>query len=326
MALSSSLPLRLIGEFKLCGTDWDDQEFACLFKNLGRLGKGAGTSVRYVRYYGQVSGQTEVRFFGIGIDAIDAIPPGMAVVELDTKSVAVYRTALTGPILVWRDRLNWNWLNSSAGAAPVGEFTVLSPADWTSRGDTPIIEFIVSANAYFESGKILNDEVALVEYDRKWPSQYEEMVGWLRHTFPPELILRIEHYGSTAIPGIPAKPVIDILLEVPSFAEARRQMVPAFNKPDCECWWYHGHMIFIIRDRPMGVRTHHIHIAPAGHPVWDGLAFRDYLRAHPTEAKQYADLKRQLAEHYLTDREAYTNSKEQFVREITKKSLEVFPS
>jgi hypothetical protein len=56
------------------------------------------------------------------------------------------------------------------------------------------------------------------------------------------------------------------------------------------------------------------------------VAFRDYLRAHLSEAKQYADLKRKLAEQHLTDRETYTDSKEQFVREITQKALETFPS
>ena len=324
MAISSGLPLRLLGEFKLCGSDWDSQEFAGLFTRLGAIAYNTGGPVRYVRYYGRVSGQTEVRFFGIVIDAVASIPPGMAVIELDIDSVSVYRPAPAGPIPVWRDRLTWNWLNGSIVAAPVGEFIVRSPVDWTSRGDTPIVEFIISANAYYESGKILNDEVALVEYDRKWPAQYEEMADWLRSNFYPELILRVEHYGSTAIPGMPAKPVIDILLEVPSFTEARRQLIPAFNKPGCEYWWYHDHMIVIVRDRPMGMRTYHIHIAPAGHPVWDGLAFRDYLRAHPTEAKQYANLKLNLAEQHLADREAYTDSKEQFVREITKRSL-MFP-
>ncbi len=323
MALSSGVSLRLLGEFKLCGSDWDNQQFAGLFVKLGEVANTAGGPARYVRYYGQVSGQTEVRFFGIGIDTVPSIPPGMVVVALDTNSIAVYRPAPAGPILIWRDCLCWNWLNGSVATAPVGEFTVRSPADWTVKADHPMVEFILSANAYYESGKILNDEVALVEYDRQWPAQYEEIAGWLRHTLPPELVLRVEHYGSTAIPGIPAKPVIDILLEVPSFAEARRQLIPAFNRPDSEYWWYHDHMVFIVRDRPMGVRKYHLHVAPAGHPVWDGLAFRDYLRSHPTAAERYAALKRKLASQHLADREAYTDSKAQFVREITKQALAI---
>ncbi len=323
MVFSSGLSLRLLGEFKLCGSDWNNQEFAGLFARLGAIANTAGGPVRYVRYYGQVSGQTEVRFFGINIDSPVSIPPGMVVIELNKDSVSVYRPTLTGPIQVWSDRLTWNWFNGSVIVAPVCEFTVRSPAGWTVKADHPMVEFILSANTYYESGKILNDEVALLEYDRQWPVQYEEMASWLRQTIPPEFALRIEHYGSTAIPGMPAKPVIDILLEVPSFAEARRQLIPAFIRPDCEYWWYHDHMVFIVRDRPMGVRTHHIHAAPAGHPVWDGLAFRDYLRTHPTAAEQYADLKRKLASRHLADREAYTDSKAQFVREITKQALAI---
>ena len=142
------------------------------------------------------------------------------------------------------------------------------------------------------------------------------MAGWLRNIVSPDIALRIEHYGSTAIPGIPAKPVIDILMEVPSFTEARRNLIPLFNKPECEYWWYDEHMVFIIRDRSTGLRTHHIHAAPKGHQVWQGLAFRDYLRTHPEDARRYATLKYKLAESHGNDREAYTDLKADFVNEI----------
>jgi len=94
------------------------------------------------------------------------------------------------------------------------------------------------------------------------------MANWLRNAIAPEIALRVEHYGSTAIPNMPAKPFIDTLLEVPSFAEARRSLIPVFNKPECEYWWYNGHMCFIVRKDPMGTRTHHIHAAPRGHRLW----------------------------------------------------------
>jgi hypothetical protein len=65
---------------------------------------------------------------------------------------------------------------------------------------------------------------------------------------------------------MPAKPVIDILDEVPSFLEARRSLIPASNKPDSEYWWYNDHRLFILREAPMGERKFHVHVAPRGHP------------------------------------------------------------
>ena len=71
----------------------------------------------------------------------------------------------------------------------------------------------------------------------------------------------------------------------------------------------------------MGTRTHHIYAAPGGHRVWEGIAFRNYLHAHPDEAVGYTALKRQLAEYHATDREAYTDSKDGFLRKVTAKAL-----
>jgi GrpB-like predicted nucleotidyltransferase (UPF0157 family) len=75
-------------------------------------------------------------------------------------------------------------------------------------------------------------------------------------------------------------------------------------------------MVFIKRDALMGKRTHHVHIAPRGHPVWKGLIFRDYLRAQPQVAARYAGLKRGLAARYREDRERYTNAKSTFVKDV----------
>jgi len=142
----------------------------------------------------------------------------------------------------------------------------------------------------------------------------------LQKLLGPEIALRIEHYGSTAIPGLPAKPIIDILVEIPSWEAARKRAIPAFNSPEIE-YWCSDHLRFYVRDKLTGLRTHHLHLAPAGHGIWEGLAFRDYLRAHPREAQSYVELKYQLAELHRTDRGAYTDAKEAFVREITERAL-----
>jgi GrpB-like predicted nucleotidyltransferase (UPF0157 family) len=80
-------------------------------------------------------------------------------------------------------------------------------------------------------------------------------------------------------------------------------------------------MTFIKRQKLMGRRTHHVHMAPRDHRLWEGLAFRDYLMSHPREVSRYAALKRELAKTYRQDRERYTQAKTEFVREITSKAL-----
>jgi GrpB-like predicted nucleotidyltransferase (UPF0157 family) len=160
------------------------------------------------------------------------------------------------------------------------------------------------------------DDIYLVDYDSSWHAQFEQMADWLRSHLGTDIALRVEHYGSTAIPGMPAKPVIDILVEVPSFAEAKKRVLSCLNEEVWEYWWCAGHMVFFKRKELMGERTHHVHLAPRGHDFWDGLAFRDYLRSHPEDAARYAALKQQLAVRYRKDREAYTDSKSEFVREV----------
>ena len=71
----------------------------------------------------------------------------------------------------------------------------------------------------------------------------------------------------------------------------------------------------------MGHRTHHIHMAPKDHVVWDGLAFRDLLRSHAKERERYAALKRRLAVSFRDDRERYTQAKTEFVLTVTQEAL-----
>jgi len=313
--------MRLIGGLCVRGADWNMSDFAALFERLKAIDEGTGAITRFVRYYGESGGRTEMRFFGIEAGAIEHIPEGMTALELGEDTITVFEPTRTGLDVAWRGDLRWNWLDCSKAGAPVGEFAANMPAGWCSQMNNSPVQFILSANSYFENGRVMDDNIRLVEYDPAWPARFEEMADRLRSTIAPDIALRIEHYGSTAIPNMTAKPVIDILLEVPSFAEARRSLIPIFNKPGCEYWWYDDHMCFILRREPMGIRTHHIHAAPKGHRIWEGVAFRDYLRSHADEAARYATLKRQLAEAHTTDREAYTSAKGDFVYEVTVKAL-----
>lgn len=321
MSVPSKVILRLTGTLLICGKDWSLLEFGKLFQRLENEIDCFGSLRRYIRSFGETGDKTEIRFFGIVVDSIKIIPDGMVSIVLDEEESTVYRQENGHPEISWQSPIAWDWLDRSNPEAPLGEFTADVPPEWLSGTGGSEVQFIISANSFSQEGKVLDDDVHLVEYDPTWPDRFHEIADWLRNTISPDIALRIEHYGSTAIPGMPAKPVIDILLEVPSFAEARRNLIPLFNRPECEYWWYDEHMVFIIRDRSTGIRTHHIHAALEGHWVWEGLAFRDYLRKHPDDAQRYTALKYRLAESHGNDRETYTSLKVDFVHEITDKAL-----
>jgi len=170
-----------------------------------------------------------------------------------------------------------------------------------------------------------SERVLIVDYDERWSTLFEAAAIGLRETLGSDLVLRVEHFGSTAIPGMPAKPVIDMLVEIPSFERAVHEAVPQLEAEGWDYIWRFdrppGHMMFIKRLLPQGPRTHHVHMAPSDHKLWSRLYFRDYLIKHPDEAQKYACLKRELAEKFASDREAYTNAKGEYIQTITELAL-----
>ncbi len=129
----------------------------------------------------------------------------------------------------------------------------------------------------------------------------------------------IEHIGSTAVPGLVAKPVIDIMAGVQSLDASR----PAISVLVQRGWTYFPYraevMHWFCKPSP-AFRTHHLHLVPFRSPLWtERLAFRDCLRRDPAVAAEYAALKHDLAQRYEFDREAYTDAKEPFVRQVLKR-------
>ncbi len=158
--------------------------------------------------------------------------------------------------------------------------------------------------------------IELVPYDPTWPEQFESERVRLHAVLAPWIVESIEHIGSTAIPGVAAKPVIDIAVGVRdliSSEPARLAVVPL------------GYLYFPYRPREehwfckpsLAYRTHHLHLVPSDGALWrERLAFRDYLRGHPAVASDYTTLKRSLAAQYRLDREAYTEAKGPFIRAV----------
>lgn len=154
----------------------------------------------------------------------------------------------------------------------------------------------------------------LVDHDERWPALYDaEGQRILGHTAPLPLVL--EHIGGTSIPGIPAKPIIDIAAGRPADAPIQAY-VAALIRAGYEHRGERGipGRQYFRRGSP---RAYHVHLVEHGGPLWgDYLAFRDYLRTHPDEARAFSEIKRALATRFASDREGYLDAKSAYVEDI----------
>lgn len=160
-----------------------------------------------------------------------------------------------------------------------------------------------------------DERVVIVDYDHRWPTAFEQEKALLAQALDHNFV-EIHHIGSTSVPGLAAKPTIDILVVVPRFApmdEYRRRLEPLgyshMSHPNdaIRLFFYKGPK-----------RTHHLHIVEYG--TWEHrrfLLFRDYLRTHPDIAQEYERIKRRLASKFAENRPRYTEGKRGFVRSIT---------
>lgn len=175
--------------------------------------------------------------------------------------------------------------------------------------------------------RVVKDEVAVVDYDPQWPGLFQKERRHLQYCLPDHLIARIEHFGSTSVPGLSAKPIIDMLVEVTDLEQTHLRIAPLleaqgyeyFERPTHDDGKPPYYAWFIKRDEK-GNRTHHIHMVDgsAEHSHhWNRLLFRDHLIAHPDTARQYGDLKTKLAASHHGDRIGYSNAKADFVVNVT---------
>jgi GrpB-like predicted nucleotidyltransferase (UPF0157 family) len=164
------------------------------------------------------------------------------------------------------------------------------------------------------------EPIYLSPYDAHWPERFEKERARLESALSEWLEGPIEHIGSTAVRGLVAKPVIDIMAgvrDLPSSLSARAAVAPL------------GYQYFPYRPEDMhwfskpspAHRTHHLHLVPVESALWsERLLFRDYLRRSSTAAAEYAALKLTLAERHRFDREAYTDAKGSFVLTILERA------
>ena len=157
-------------------------------------------------------------------------------------------------------------------------------------------------------------QVRLAEPTSRWAELFVVEAGRLAAALAP-WTPRIEHCGSTGVAGLPAKPILDLLVGVPEPVD-----VPGLARALAPLGYEHapwagvpGHEVF-GKGRP---RTHLLHVVPAGGAAWARLlGFRDALRARPALVAEYAALKRELAARFPDDRAAYTEAKGAFVARV----------
>jgi GrpB-like predicted nucleotidyltransferase (UPF0157 family) len=168
--------------------------------------------------------------------------------------------------------------------------------------------------------------IKLVAYDPTWPAMFEVEAGQIRNVFQG-LAMRVEHVGSTAVPGLSAKPVIDIQISV-----ARLTPFEPYVRLLASLGYVHVPLGEFDRVYPFFQKpadwpcTHHAQLcASGGEQEARHLAFRDHLRAHPEVAKQYLELKQSLAaKHHgatLESRERYSLEKSNFVEAVLEKAM-----
>jgi GrpB-like predicted nucleotidyltransferase (UPF0157 family) len=163
-----------------------------------------------------------------------------------------------------------------------------------------------------------DQEIELVAYDATWPSKFAQQQVIVARLLEPWLAAPVEHIGSTAVPGLRAKPVIDMLAPVRSLAEAQA----AIQVLERAAWWdwpddpARHYRIWLLRPSPQA-RTHHLQVIQHDDVHAAALlVFRDALRADAALRDEYADLKDRLAAEHRRNRNAYTNAKADFVARV----------
>ena len=157
------------------------------------------------------------------------------------------------------------------------------------------------------------EHIEVVEYSAEWPRIFKREAAAILAACRP-WIMEVHHIGSTSVPGLAAKPILDVLPVAAGPAEA----LEAVSRLTALEYRYRGENGIAGRfyfDRVVDGRTvMHVHVFPAGHPeVRRHLVFRDHLRTNPDVAREYARLKRELASRYRDDRRTYTDSKAAFI-------------
>ena len=158
----------------------------------------------------------------------------------------------------------------------------------------------------------MTDEIRVVDHDPQWARLFRELSHRATAVLG-ELALRVEHVGSTSVPGLAAKPVVDLDVVIPS----RDDLAEAIRRLHTLGYEHLGDLGIVSREafrRPPGTPRHNLYVcAQDSEELARHVRFRDYLRANPAEAERYAALKRELAKTHRFDIDAYCDAKTGFI-------------
>ena len=169
--------------------------------------------------------------------------------------------------------------------------------------------------------------IILSQYNPVWPEWFAEERANLKRLFGAENIVRISHIGSTSVPGLLAKPTVDVLLEIHKTTDVEA-LISALPESEYICLRQQtidtlDCVLFLkgYTDTGFAEKVFHIHVRYPGD--WDELYFRDYLVAHPETAAEYAALKQRLWKDYEHDRDGYTGAKGAFIQAVMRKAKRI---
>ncbi|MBK6831102.1 MAG: GrpB family protein [Flavobacteriales bacterium] len=170
------------------------------------------------------------------------------------------------------------------------------------------------------------ERIAIAPYDANWPLLYTEIEKQIKQMVPRQLMQRISHIGSTAVPGLSGKPIVDVQVEVNDLERVRETIAPLMEEAGYEFFWRPTmgdaapfYAWFILRNEAKE-RIAHVHMVESGQASADRIVFRDYLRSHPEESARYEALKQDLAKRFPKDRASYTANKGSYVSEVLRKA------
>ena len=242
--------------------------------------------------------------------------------------VAVTTAAEVGPLTInYRDLGVRCWIDDGDGVAHDGTAERSAAVDTATRSILADLErrLVERIEPFGEIGRrwfsgITRNQLRFVDYDPGWPARFTSARAVILPVLPAGS--RVEHFGSTAVPGLAAKDCIDIAAVVPRADQVADAIVGleaigyearphAFDDP--------GHIFLRLLED--GHRSHHLHLYHEGHPnLVDVLAFRDLLRSDPAARQRYQEVKRSLAETNPYDRSGYLDGKSAVVQELLQRA------
>lgn len=164
--------------------------------------------------------------------------------------------------------------------------------------------------------------VIIVGYDPRWPVLYKEEKRQILSVIG-DRILAIEHIGSTAVPGLGGKDIVDFMVGVDGKEDADEcvQRLQSLDYTDITPQPGHTEWFYCLSKTPGITPRYHLHLMKYPSPFWSKhILFRDYLRAHPEVAAEYFELKKRLADKYGRDRIGYTDAKSEFIEKVVEKA------